>query len=77
MAVRSRVPAINVCFLKKSVMETPACGKIIIMYVRRIPDMLSNSVTAYAHLKLSAFPIAQVKKPQRSPTTPAFFDLHT
>ncbi len=26
---------------------------------------------------LPVFPIAQVKKPQRSPTAPAFFDLHT
>ena len=25
----------------------------------------------------TVFSIAQVKKPQRSPTTPAFFDLHT
>ena len=33
---------------------------------------------AYARaFHLLVFPIAQVKKPQRSPTTPAFFDLHT
>ena len=44
------------------------------------PGILDAIVHRFANNytnRLPVFPIVQAKKPQRSPTTPAFFDLHT
>ncbi len=44
--------------------------------VRACHELVHRFANNYTN-HLPVFPIAQVKKPQRSPTTPAFFDLHT